>query len=73
MNIYSELIYDLSKNKISIFELVSELGDIKLNITPVFLQEMYNFVQNIYENFGIYMKQISPIFLSSNLNNLNSF
>ena len=73
INIYSELIYDLSKNKISIFELVTELGDIKLNITPVFLQGMYNFVQNIYENFDIYMKQISPYFLSSNLNNLNSF
>ena len=72
INIYSELIYDLSKTKISIFELVSEFGDIKLNITPIFLQEIYNFVQNIYESVGIYMKQNSPIFLSSNLNNLDS-
>jgi hypothetical protein len=51
---------------------VSEFGDIKLNITPIFLQEIYNFVQNIYESVGIYMKQKSPIFLSSNLNNLDS-
>ena len=67
INIYSELIYEPKKNSITVFELVNELGDIKINITPSFLQEMYNFVQNIYENTDIYRKKISNIFLAKNL------
>ena len=72
INIYSELIYELRKNKITIFEFVSELGDIKLNITPLFLQEIYNFFQNIYESTGIYMQKTSRIFLNSNAYNSDS-
>jgi hypothetical protein len=71
INIYSELIYELDKNKITVFELINAIGNIKCNITPAFLQEIYNFVQNIYENTDIYMKNINKIFLLKNLDNLN--
>ena len=71
INIYSELIYELDKNKITVFELINAIGNIKCNITPGFLQEIYNFVQNIYENTDIYMKNINKIFLLKNLDNLN--
>ena len=52
---------------ITVFELVNEFGDIKLNITPKFLEEIYNFVLNIYENTVLYKKKISNIFLAKNL------
>ena len=71
INIYSELIYELDKNKITVFELINAIGNIKCNITPGFLQEIYNFVQNIYENTDIYMKNINKIFFLKNLDNLN--
>ena len=73
INLYSELIYDLNKNKITIYELVNEFGDIKLNITPLFLQEIYNFVENIYENTDIYKKNVDNYFLESykNINLIN--
>ena len=67
INIYSELNYEPKKNLITVFELVNEFGDIKINITPTFLQEMYNFVINIYENAYLYKKKISNIFLAKNL------
>ena len=71
INIYSELVYEYNKNKITIFDLVNEIGDIKLNLTPAFLQEIYNFVQNIFENIYPYMKKIDNIFLLKNEDNLN--
>ena len=67
INTYSELNYEPKKNLITVFDLVNEFGDIKLNITPKFLQEMYNFVLNIYENTVLYKKKISNIFLAKNL------
>ena len=67
INIYSELNYEPKKNLITVFELVNEFGDIKLNITPKFLEEIYNFVLNIYENTVLYKKKISNIFLAKNL------
>ena len=67
INIYSELNYEPKKILITVFELVNEFGDIKLNITPKFLEEIYNFVLNIYENTVLYKKKISNIFLAKNL------
>ena len=67
INIYSELNYEPKKNLITVFELVNEFKDIKLNITPKFLEEIYNFVLNIYENTVLYKKKISNIFLAKNL------
>ena len=71
INVYSELVYEYNKNKITILDLVSEMGDIKLNLTPAFLQEIYNFVQNIFKNIYPYTKKIDTIFLSQNDNNLS--
>ena len=73
INIYSELTYELEKNKLSIFELVNEISNIKLNLTPSFLQEIYNFVINIYENEEIFTKEIHEIFLIKNPDNLNIY
>ena len=73
INIYSELIYELKKNRITIYELVNELGKVKLNITSSFLQEIYNVVKSIYEHKDIYSKKIDKIFLNKNIDNLNSY
>ena len=69
INIYSELIYELKKNRITIYELVNELGKVKLNITSSFLQEIYNVVKSIYENTDIYSKKVDKIFLNKNIDN----
>ena len=72
INIYSELKYELNKNQITIYELINEIGYVKLNITPSFLQEIYNVVESIYKNNDIYTKKIHKIFLTQNMDNLNS-
>ena len=72
INIYSEMNYDLDKNKITVFELVNEIGDIKLNISPTILQEMYNFFRNIILNVKFQKKIIDKIFLYKNINENNN-
>jgi len=66
INIYSEINYDLDKNRIRILELINNFGDIKLNIAPIILQEMYNFIKNIISNYNMNNKKVDSLFLNRN-------
>ena len=64
INIYSEIIYGKEKNRIKIIELVNKLGDIRLNIAPIFLKEIYHFINKIIQN---YKSNISRTDLTTNM------
>ena len=66
INIYSEISYDINKNRIRIVELVNKIGDIRLNIVPIFLKEAYLFIKNIIINMQLNNQIIDNIFLSNN-------
>jgi hypothetical protein len=63
INVYSEMNYDLDKNRVKIDELINKIGDIRLNITPVFLQQLYNFIDNIIINIKSHNKMVDKLFL----------
>jgi hypothetical protein len=63
INVYSEMNYDLDKNRVKIDELINKIGDIRLNITPVFLQQLYNFIDNIIINIKSHYKMVDKLFL----------
>ena len=71
INIYSEISYDINKNRIRITELVNKIGDIRLNIVPIFLKEAYLFIKNIIINMQLNNQIIDNIFLTNNRRNKN--
>ena len=73
INIYSEINYNYDKNRLKIFELVNKIGDIKLNIVPIFLKEIYNFINNIISNVKSDYQAIDNIFLSNDLKTINKY
>ena len=74
INIYSEINYDLDKNRIRVLELINNIGDIKLNVAPIILQEIYNFIKNIISNYNSNNKKVDSLFLTKNsrINIINS-
>ena len=72
LNIYSEFDYNYDKNKIHILQLINELGDIKLRITPIFLKEMYNLINNIIFNWKV-NKQIKTDKINCDNLNINDY
>ena len=69
INVYSEINYDVNKNRIRILELVNKIGDIRLNIAPIFLKEAYLFIKNIVTNIKLNNLIIDNIFLTKNRKN----
>ena len=68
LDLYSEINYDFDKNRIKFIELINKVGDIRLNIAPVFLQELYNFIKNIIINVKYHNKIVDKIFIMKNKN-----
>ena len=68
---YSEFNYEIDKNRIKIIELVSEIGDIRLNITPKFLKEIYAFIKDIIIKMDLHNKIVDNIFIGRNNNYIN--
>ena len=68
LDLYSEINYDFDKNRMKFVEFINKVGDIRLNITPVFLQELYNFIKNIMINVKYHNKIVDKIFIMKNKN-----
>ena len=72
LQLYSEMNYDFDKNRAKVVELINKIGDIRLNIAPGFLHELYNFINNIIINIRYHNKKVDKLFTMNDIDTFNS-